>query len=220
MNRLAVLAVVALTACQLAADPPPAPVATIEPAVPLPAPQLDAPAPLMKALADRHSTRAFADTALDDQQLSDLLWAAFGQNRDDGGRTAPSAYGNQEIDLYVVLERGAYRYDPAVHGLTTIVEGDLRALTGTQDFVADAPVNLVYVADTTRMDRIDELNKRSTAQTDAGFIGQNVYLLCAAQGLATAFRASVDAPVLHKALGLEPTQMVLNAQTVGYARGE
>ncbi len=207
-----------LTACQPSGDASAEPTVPAAQVVPLPAPTLDAPAPLMKALADRHSTREFADTALTDQQLSDLLWAAFGQNRDDGGRTAPSAYGNQEIDVYVAQARGTYRYQPAAHGLELVVADDLRALTGTQDFVADAPVNLVYVADTTRMNRIDEASKRSTAQTDAGFIGQNVYLLCAAQGLATVFRASVDAPALHRALGLEPTEQVLYAQTVGYAR--
>jgi SagB-type dehydrogenase family enzyme len=217
MVRTAFLACLLLSACHPDGDAPATPAAAVAPAVALPAPQLDAPAPLMQALSNRHSTRGFQDTELTDQQLSDLLWAAFGQNRSDGGRTAPSAYGNQEIDVYLALSRGTYRYDHADHGLVLVVPDDLRALTGTQDFVADAPLNLVYVANYPRMDRIDEAARRNTAGTDVGFIGQNVYLLCASQGLATVFRGSMDGPALHRALGLEPTQEILYAQTVGYA---
>ncbi len=211
--------VVTLTACLPDATEPPDAGTSVaaETTTALPPPRTDAPVPLMKALAKRHSTREYIDTELSEQQLSDLLWAAFGQNRDTGGRTAPSAYGNSEIDVYAALSHGTYRYDAGGHQLVTVAPGDLRELTGTQDFVADAALNLIYVADLSRMDRIAEADKEPTAMMDAGFIGQNVYLFCAAEGLATVFRGSVNRPPLAKALGLDPAQQIMAAQTVGYA---
>ncbi len=216
---LLAVALFSLSACQRDANQPIAPPLPAGEVTELPAPRLDNPAPLMKALAERHSTREFRDTELTDQQLSDLLWAAFGENRDEGGRTAPSAYGNSEIDVYLTLAKGAYRYDAAAHQLVLAAPEDLRALTGEQGFVANAALNLVYVADFERMNRIGEEDKPRTAAADAGFIGQNVYLFCAAEGLATVFRGYIDKPALHQALGLRATQEVLFAQTVGHASG-
>lgn len=184
--------------------------------VALPAPRTEGGKPLMQALKERHSTREFDRAALPPALLSNLLWAADGISRPDGRRTAPTASNRQEVDVYVVLASGAYLYAAKEHQLQPVAEGDLRALTGTQDFIKDAPLNLVYVADFARMGGNSEQDKAVYSATGVGFVSQNVYLFCASEGLATVVRASVDRPALAKALHLRPQQHIVLAQTVGY----
>jgi nitroreductase len=172
----------------------------------------------MQALKERHSTREFAAAALPPAVLSNLLWAADGISRPDGRRTAPTASNRQEVDVYVVLPEGAYLYVPRADQLQPVAEGDLRALAGTQDFVKDAPLNLVYVADFAKMGGNSEQDKAVYSATGVGFVSQNVYLFCASEGLATVVRASVDRPALAKALRLRPEQHIVLAQTVGYPK--
>ena len=175
----------------------------------LPLPQMTGGKPLLQALKERHSTREFSGTPISRQLLSNLLWAADGVNRADSGkRTAPSARDWREIGIYVVMAEGAYRYDPTSHALHLVVARDLRALTGTQDFVASAQVNLVYVADSTRMTGSDAGNQTLYSAADTGFI--------ASEGLGTVVRGSVDRETLATALGLAPHQQIILAQSVGY----
>ncbi|MDA8095311.1 MAG: SagB/ThcOx family dehydrogenase [Betaproteobacteria bacterium] len=184
----------------------------------LPPPRTNGGMPLMDALKVRCSTRDFSAQSLSLQVLSDLLWAAQGVNRKDSGkRTAPSAKDTREIEIYVAIADGAYRFDPERHRLRRVLEGDIRPLTGTQDFVRHAPANLVYVADLGRMDTSEE-NRRLYAAADAGFIAQNVSLFCASAGLGTVVRGSVERAVLAEALGLSPRQQVILAQSVGHFR--
>jgi SagB-type dehydrogenase family enzyme len=181
-------------------------------------PQLDKGKSLMQALNDRHSTREFSDKELSLQQLSDLLWAANGINREDvNKRTAPSAMNKQEIDVYVFLKTGIYLYDAHALQLKLITAGDHRAAAGMQDYVATAPVNLVYVADYSKMGGNDE-SKQIYSSADAAFIGENVYLYCSAFDLACVFRASIDKDVAAKLMNLNETQKVVSAQTVGFPK--
>ncbi|WP_020649876.1 nitroreductase family protein [Solimonas variicoloris] len=183
---------------------------------PLPPPRLND-CTLRDALRLRRSTRAFGPQPLSDQALSDLLWAACGVNRaDTAGRTAPSARHWQEIDVYAALRGGLYRYEPATHALRRVIDADLRALSGEQDFVGAAPLNLVYVADLSRVDAGDEQERRFYTAADAGFIAQNVYLCCAAIGLVTVVCGLVDRRRLAAAMGLRAEQRVLLAQTIGH----
>src|SRR5574340_1203615 len=187
----------------------------------LPPPETTGGMPLMQALKARHSTREFASKTLPPQVLSNLLWAANGVNRPDSGkRTAPSARDWREIDVLVATAEGVFRYDPSVHTLTRMVAGDLRGLTGMQDFVATAQVNLVYVADHDRVSEDTDADRRARfVAADAGFIAQNVYLFCASAGLATVVRGLVDREALAKALKLGASQQVILAQSVGYPAG-
>lgn len=183
----------------------------------LPPPETAGGMPLMQALQARQSAREFADRALPPQVLSNLLWAANGVNRPDTGkRTAPSARDWREVDVYVILAAGAYRYDAAKHVLIKVVDGDIRHLAGKQDFVATAPLNLVYVADLDRMSGASAEDKTLYSATDTGFIAQNVYLYCASAGLAVVVRGLVDREALGAALGLGKQQRIILAQTVGY----
>lgn len=172
--------------------------------------------PLLDALAKRRSSREFAPDPLPLPVLSGLLWAAWGRNRPDGGRTAPSAINCQEIDLYVALPSGAYRYDADGHTLHLVSDSDVRRVTGYQDFVDDAPLDLVFVADHGRMKMVPAGNRQLYAAVAAGAIAQNVYLFAAAHGLATVLRAWIDRNAIADALGLSHDQHVVLSQTVGY----
>ena len=184
----------------------------------LPAPAKQGGLPLLEALASRHSSREFAPDALPLPLLSGLLWAAFGVNRVDGGRTAPSALNAQEIDVFVALPAGAYRYDAAAHALQLVAGSDLRRVTGYQDFVDQAPLDLVYVADHARMRLVPAAQRAAYAYFAAGAIAQNVYLFAAGNGLATVIRAWIDRGAIADALGLTHDQEVLLSQTVGYPK--
>ena len=182
-------------------------------------PQMDGGRPLMQVLKDRKTSRAFSSEKLPMQVLSDMLWAAWGVNRPESGkRTAPSAMNWQEIDVYVALADGLYLYDAKAHILKLVLAEDIRAATGLQPFVKDAPVNLIFVSDLSRMGGVPADQKDFYSATDTGFISQNVYLYCASEGLATVVRGYVDRPALAKVMKLRPDQKVILAQTVGYPK--
>jgi SagB-type dehydrogenase family enzyme len=182
----------------------------------LPAPQTEGGLPLMQALKRRRTTRSLAPRELPPQVLSNLLWAAFGINRPDGHRTAPSARNWQEIDVYVVMASGAYLYDARDHGLQRVVTQDVRALAGTQAHARSAPVTLVYVADARRMSGAGDEARTELAGADTGFIAQNAYLYCASEGLGTVVFASIDRERLAQALKLDRAQRIVLGQSVGY----
>jgi nucleotide-binding universal stress UspA family protein/nitroreductase len=183
----------------------------------LPPPRTEGGMPLLSVLKLRCSTRAFQSRPLQLQTLSDLLWAAFGVNRASGDRTAPYWRHVMVIDIYVATAEGTWVYEPAKHRLLPYGKEDIRAHTGTQDFVAVAPVNLIYVAHGERMTDISPEEQRLYASVDASFIGQNVYLFCASEGLATVFRGALDSAMLARTLRLPKGQFVTFAQTVGFA---
>ena len=185
--------------------------------VALPTPQTSGGKPLMQVLKERKSVREFGPEQLSRQVLSNLLWAAWGINREDGHRTAPSASNRQEIDVYVIMADGAYIYDAKANALKPVVRTDLRKLAGMQAYPADAPVNLIYVADTTTLTG-DEAAKLATANANTGFIAENAYLFCASEGLVTVVRGMVDRAALGKALNLRAEQRITLAQSVGYAK--
>lgn len=178
----------------------------------LPAPRKTGGMPLMEALNARQTQRTFSAEPLSEQMLADLLWAAFGVNRDDGKRTAPSARNMQEIDIYVALPSGLYLYDAKQNLLSQWLKEDIREKTGKQPFTQKAPVNLIYVAD---FDRIRGETEFYSA-ADTGFISQNVYLFCASEGLHTVVLGWVDKDALHDAMKLKPSQHIILTQPVGF----
>ena len=173
--------------------------------------------PLMEALQHRQSQRKFSTQPLSEQLLSDLLWAAAGVNRPaEGGRTAPSALHAQEVDLHVALPNGLHLYDPTQHALRLEVASDVRRVTGYQDFVDQAALDLIFVADHTRMKLVPAARRRAYAFTCAGAMAQNVYLFSASTGLATVVRAWFDHAGLSEAMGLSADHELLLTQTVGH----
>ena len=185
--------------------------------VKLPDPDKNCPMTLTDALTFRRSDRDFADGDLTPQELSNLLWAAGGVNRPDGKLVYPVAMGKQDMTIYVFTREGVCKYDPKSHSLELIAEGDHRAETGQQDFVAKAAVNLAYVHDTElwkEMKAPEELVHRwGFAHT--GAIMQNVYLYCATAGWNCVVRGSFDSENLAKLMKLSPTQNIMLIHTVG-----
>lgn len=185
--------------------------------VKLPAPSHSSSISLDEALQNRHSVRTFdPGRPVDAQTLSDLLWAAAGVNRPDGRRTNPTALNKQEIDIYVFSADGVDLYDFRNHSLSRVAEGDYRGLiAGGQAFVCDAPVSLLLVAD---VSAFGEPSERATmmAMADAGIVCQNINLFCAANGLATVPRATMDAGKLRELLGLPQGSIPALNNPVGY----
>lgn len=183
----------------------------------LPSPKMKGGRPLMEVLKDRRSIRSFSNKELSAQELSNLLWAAFGINRpEEGKRTALSAMNKQEIDIYGAKKDGLYLYEAKKNVLIKILDEDIRGATGGQDFVKEAPVNLVYVADYSRMGDSSPESKDFYSAAGTGFISQNVYLYCASEGLGTVVRGWVDRDKLRKVMKLKENQKIILAQTVGY----
>lgn len=173
--------------------------------------------PVMAAINKRESSRSFAAKNISDQVLSNLLWAACGINRSDSGkRTAPSAMNKQEIDIFAAMDNGLYKYNAVRHSLELVSSKDIRSLTGLQNFVKDAPLTMIYVADMSKVAGETQDDKLIYAGADTGFIGENVYLYCASEGLAVVIRAYIDKGALGKAMNLKENQMIILAQTVGY----
>jgi SagB-type dehydrogenase family enzyme len=186
--------------------------ATIE----LPKPDIDGGMPLMTALSLRASVRAFANEALPPSALGQLLWAANGVNRPaTGGRTAPSAHAFNEIDVYAALPGGVYRYDPQTHSLVLKHAIDARNMTGYQDFVGAAPLDLVYVVQMSRLLSMSPQQRETFAAVAAGCIAQNVSLYCASAGLATVVRGWINHRLLSDVLRLNEDELPILAQTVG-----
>ncbi len=185
----------------------------------LPPPQTTGGKPLMQALKERRTVREYGSQPLSPQMLSNLLWAANGVNRPESrGRTAPSAHDLQEISIFVVTEKGVSLYEPFANRLLPVSDKDIRALTGKQAFVKEAPVNLVFVSDYEKFKDDDEDYRKFYSATDTGYVSQNVYLFCASEGLVTMVRAYIDKPALSKALSLKKTQHIILAQSVGYPK--
>ncbi len=197
-------------------------------AIELPPPEKDGGKSVLAALQERKTTRSISSKPLPSQVLSNLLWAAFGVNRalasyNKPGRTAPSASNSQEIDLYVTLPEGVYRYEAVPHRLAPVAAGDFRGRAG-RGSASTAPLSIFYVADLTRYDLGPDQPDRAIGDpevqksyyyTDTGFIAQNVYLFAASQGLAAWFH-NCDKENTVNEFKLHSTQRILFAQTVGY----
>jgi SagB-type dehydrogenase family enzyme len=153
------------------------------------------------------------------QDLSDLLWAANGINRPDGRRTAATARNNQDIDVYAIMEEGAYLYDAKAHELKPVSKGDHRPLIAdTQTSIADAPVSLLIVSDLSRFTGVDIESQKHLGALDAGIVSQNIMLFASGCGFATVPRAFMKKDELKKVLKLSETQMPMLNNPVGYSK--
>jgi len=185
--------------------------------VKLPEPDKNCPMSLTEALTFRRTDRDFSEEDLTLQELSNLLWAAGGVNRPDGKLVYPVAMGKQDTAIYVFTREGVSKYDPKLHSLEIIAEGDHRAETGMQPFVAKAAVNLAYVHDASLWEdmKAPEEVVRRCGFAHTGAVMQNVYLYSAAMGWNCVVRMSFDADNLAKLMKLSPSQSITLIHTVG-----
>lgn len=208
MKRILIAMALALTGWICAAQ-------TVE----LPAPNLQRETlPLMQTLKERKSVREFSSTPLSQQDLSDLLWAAQGRNREDGRLTSPTAKNAQEIRVYLFNEEGVSLYDPQKHTLTTVVEGDHRdVLAGSQKAITHCPLFLLMVADITKYGRKTE-HAYQMVCCDVGIVSENINIFCASAGLCTVPRGIMDHEAVSALLGLGEDQLPILNNPVGYSR--
>jgi SagB-type dehydrogenase family enzyme len=176
----------------------------------------------MQAIKERKSSREFSERELSLQDLSNVLWCANGFNRPENDhRTAPSAMNKQDVDVYAVLKEGIFLYDAKMQELVPVLKGDYRKNAGMQEWVGNAPLNLIYVSDLAKLDFAKEREAQvMTAAIDVGHCSQNVYLYCAAANLAVVVRTSVDKKKMAELLKLRPQQIVIAGQTVGCEKVE
>ena len=226
VTTLPALALLASTASSFAQETP-GTTQELQP-ISLPKPESDGGKSVLASLQERRTIRNISAKKLPSQVLSNLLWAAFGVNRQNGsfgkpGRTAASASNSQEIDLYVALSEGVYRYEAVPHRLAPVVAGDFRARAG-RGAAATAPVNIFFVADLTRYHMGSGQPDRNIGNPEVqksyyyvatGLMAANVGLFAASQGLAAWFH-NCNREAAAKEFKLRPEQRVLFAQTVGY----
>lgn len=171
---------------------------------------------VMETYKQRKSVREYSAKALSEQDLSDLLWAAQGQNREDGHLTSPTAMNRQEIRLYVFTEKSVSLYDPQANTLTQVASGDHRGIMASgQDFVKNAPVVLLMVADTDKF-RSNNQHAQWMVAVDTGIVCENINLFCSAAGLCTVPRGTMDSKAISTLLGLNDNQIPLINNPVGY----
>ena len=176
---------------------------------------------VMEAFAKRQSSSEFADKELSIQDLSNLLWAANGINRENGKKTAPSAQNSQDIDVYVALPNAVYKFDAKANNLILISEGDYRGLAGGKKDNPLPPSILYIVADASTykpsaynsIEHITDMNK-----VDAGIVSQNISIFCSGMGLGTKPRAQMNHAELKKVLKLSDSQTLMLNHPVGYLK--
>jgi SagB-type dehydrogenase family enzyme len=188
--------------------------------VKLNAPDRDRGFSLTKSISVRASAREWTGKALELKDLSDLLWCAFGINRPEKSmRTAPSYRDVQDISLYVVMKEGTYIYDPKENVLNPVTEGDFRPLCAmSQKSVENAAAIVILISDLTKINVKDKCEQVKWAAIDAGVISENINLFCAATGLVTVPRATMDTEKLRVALKLKETQEPIMNNPVGYGK--
>ena len=181
-------------------------------ALPKPIPETKS---LTECLQARRSVRTYTDEMISLEQLSGVLWSGNGINREDGKRTAPSARNMQSVSIYVLFEKGAYKYDHKDHKLVRISEGDVRP-------VKAAPVELLLtsnLAGDTSDDVEKTLNFILLRGIDSGTVSQNIALYCAAQNIATVIRMQRnDVDVLKSALKLADNEYPLFNMALGFEK--
>ena len=175
---------------------------------------------VMEAFSNRKSVREFSDRKLSTQDLSDLVWAAAGINRQDAGlRTAPSWRNFQDIDLYVCFSEGVYFYNAKTHTLEPFAQGNFYPLiVYNQEYVNNAPVILLLVTDLSKMQGDNGIPQMVIAGLDAGIISQNISIFCAAKNMVTVPRGFMDKEELKNVLKLKETQHIMLNHPVGYAK--
>lgn len=207
MKKIICLVIMILGVCTMVKETPAE--EKIETEVVLPQPDYQSGRPLMQTLQDRRTYREFGPRIINDQNLAELLWAANGVNRPDGRRTIPTARDSRDLDIYVLKQGGAYRYNPDRHMLELVNPAALRYTAAKQDFVKQADVLLVYVS--------NNQNKEYAAM-HAGSAYQNVGLYCASVGLNNVVLGMIDRNMLHKELHLNEDDYVIIAQALGWPK--
>ena len=186
----------------------------------LPTPDKSNSMTLMQALQQRQSGREFSTRAIDNQTLSQVLWAACGINRPESKKiTAPSAINAQDIQVYVASKDGVYLYLPLVNKLQKVTDEDVRPLVaGRQASIGEAPIHLILVSDLSKFGNRQNDATITMATMDSGYVSENISLICTALGLVTVPRMMMDKEGLKKALQLTDHHELLLNNPIGWPK--
>ncbi len=172
----------------------------------LPKPDLEGGMPLMEAIAKRKTVREFSSKLIENQDLSNMLFAAWGISHDDK-RTIPTARNLQNMNVYAVFDGGIWLYDGKENNLVKVGEAkEVMPFIAKQDFVEEAPLTLIFTA---------KLDDKGYAQMHAGSAYQNVGLYCASRGMSNVVRGMIDFEEIGKVLGLKDEKVIIT-QTIGW----
>jgi nitroreductase len=186
----------------------------------LPEPEKEGGMSLNEALNTRHSSRDFDNTKdISNEMLSQALWSCYGINRLNNYKTVPSAVAWYPLLVFVFLKDGVYRYKPEGHYLIKLLDGDHRSITGTQDYVANASANFVFIADYNKKSEMDgdDEHKTRCIYLDTGHATMALYLFASAYNMKGVTRAMVDSDAVLNLLGMNKEDYIITLTfSLGY----
>lgn len=211
--------------------PTPRPVEVGEGLIQLPKPRLKGVMSVEEAIAKRRSIREYTSEPLTLEDISQLLWAAQGITEPTKMfRAAPSAGATYPLEVYIVvkeggvvgLEAGVYKYDPYTHSIKLVKRGDyseeLYKACLEQEWVLNAPVNIVITAVYERTTRRYGERGIRYVHMEAGHVGENIYLQATALGLGTVAIGAFYDDQVEKIVSAPPEEHALYVYPVGHKR--
>jgi SagB-type dehydrogenase family enzyme len=175
--------------------------------------------PFMETLSIKASVLDWSDKELNLQDLSDLMWAANGLNRPQEKKyTASSAQNAHDVNIYVFMKDGVYIYDAEKHALNPVLNGDYRSQLLSPPPLSNPPIQLILISDSSSFIMGSDDLKYELGAIDTGIVSQNISLFCAATGIKTRPRSSMDKEKIKKLLKLKDTQHVFLNHPIGYSK--
>ena len=159
--------------------------------------------PFEGSIMRRASMRNFTMEPVTDEELSTVLWAAYGL-RDDGNMTVPEINGVHATVIYVLLE-DVYKYNPMNHSLVLYKEGDYRDIVGWQ---YSAPVQLCLCWNT-------DIADANLGSAELGAVGQNIYFAANAIDLGTVITAQSNSPAITP-VGIPENEYGMGVMPLGH----
>lgn len=169
----------------------------------LPSPDTTGGMPLMEAISQRKTTREFSNKAIDNKDLSNILYAAWGISH-DGKRTIPTAQNKQDLNVYVLKDNAVWKYIAPENSLKFVSEDNISQFINLQDFAKNAPLTLIFTG-----------NELKNARMNAAAAYQNVGLYCASRGLNNVVRGYVDMDKVNEAMHFNQEKVVIT-QAIGW----
>ncbi len=158
---------------------------------------------LLEALQNRKSTRVFSKEALSVNDISAILWSAYGINREDGKRTIPTSGNRQNMVLYTLDAQGMWRYDAVKHTLVRVSNKNLLAPMG------NPPLLLLYVADTNNGGNAKQYGMH------AGLMAQSAALYASIAGIGNVVIGGANTEDFIKSLNLPKGQELIYTHKFG-----
>ena len=171
-----------------------------------PAPKMEGGIGVFDALNLRSSARSgsFPSQKLNNEELSQILWAATGLNRDNkGGWTVPMARGLKPYcKIFVAIDSGTFLYDWEKNKLIEVSNQDIRSKIANQEFAKISPCSLIFVTDMAVLGGGDKDLSYHFTSVAAGAMTQNAYLAAASMKLGARYIYGINRDFIHKELKL------------------